>query len=101
MDPLTALGLASNVVQFIDFGLKVISKARQLGESVDGTLKENSEIEDVTRRFIELLDGFGKRTTPLIVSRALVPVHRQNAGSRRYRWLASALRRNWQSASGS
>ena len=48
LDPITALGVAGNVVQFIDFGLKVTSKAREIYRSVDGALEENVDLEVVT-----------------------------------------------------
>ena len=41
MDPITALGIAGNVVQFIDFGLKAVSKAREIHASSTGSLVEN------------------------------------------------------------
>ena len=41
MDPITALGIAGNVVQFIDFGLKAVSKARKIHASSTGSLVEN------------------------------------------------------------
>ncbi|KAH6683967.1 hypothetical protein B0J14DRAFT_458323, partial [Halenospora varia] len=45
MDPLTALGLAGNVVQFVDFGSKLLSSSVQLYKSTTGTLKVNDELE--------------------------------------------------------
>ena len=48
MDPLSGLSVASNIVQFIDFGLKVVTKGRKIYRSVDGTLAENSDLEVVT-----------------------------------------------------
>jgi hypothetical protein len=48
LDLITALGVAGNVVQFIDFGLKATSKAREIHRSVDGTLEENIDLEVVT-----------------------------------------------------
>jgi hypothetical protein len=48
LDPITALGVAGNVVQFIDFGLKATSKTREIHRSVDGALEENVDLEVVT-----------------------------------------------------
>ena len=43
MDPLTAFGLAANVLAFVDFATKVISSAHDL--YVSGTTAENAELE--------------------------------------------------------
>ena len=48
MDPLTALSLAGTVVQFVDFGCKLLSEGRQLYKSTSGKLKSNEEIEIIT-----------------------------------------------------
>jgi hypothetical protein len=48
MDPLSALSLAGNVVQLIDFGSKLLSGARELYKSPSGTLAAHHELELVT-----------------------------------------------------
>src|SRR5579871_6769347 len=48
MDPLSVLSVASNIVQFVDFGLRVVSKGNQIYRSVDGRLAENLDLEIVT-----------------------------------------------------
>jgi hypothetical protein len=48
MDPLTALSLAGTVVQFVDFGCKLLSEGRQLYKSTSGKLQSNEEIEIIT-----------------------------------------------------
>ncbi|KAI0964857.1 hypothetical protein F4678DRAFT_454640 [Xylaria arbuscula] len=48
MDPLTTVGLLSNVVQFIDFAARLLSKGRELYKSADGYLIETSELVKVT-----------------------------------------------------
>src|SRR5271168_879473 len=48
MDPLSALSLAGNIVQFIDFGSKLLSGARELYKSPSGTLAAHHELELVT-----------------------------------------------------
>jgi hypothetical protein len=45
MDPLSALSIAATVVQFIDYGTRILSKTNQLHKSVDGALDENIELE--------------------------------------------------------
>jgi hypothetical protein len=51
MDPLTALGLASNVIQVVDFSIKIVSKGRQIYKSADGALVETVDLEAVTTNF--------------------------------------------------
>ncbi|KAH8790555.1 hypothetical protein F5882DRAFT_353638 [Hyaloscypha sp. PMI_1271] len=48
LDPITALSLASNVIQFVDFGSKLLSKTRELHKSTTGALSENIELETIT-----------------------------------------------------
>jgi hypothetical protein len=48
MDPLTALSLAGNIVQFVDFSSKLLSAGRELYKSTTGSLTVNDEIELVT-----------------------------------------------------
>jgi hypothetical protein len=48
MDPFTAIGLVSAIVQFVDFGIKLVSKAHEIYESADGVLEENIEIEAIS-----------------------------------------------------
>jgi len=48
MDPLTALGLASNVIQVVDFSARLVSKGYKIYKSADGSLVENADAEAVT-----------------------------------------------------
>lgn len=41
MDPLTAIGLAANILAFIDFGAKVISTAKDIHDSETGVTRED------------------------------------------------------------
>jgi hypothetical protein len=45
MDPLTALSLAGSIVQFVDFGLKLLKDGRSLYKSSTGALQVNEELE--------------------------------------------------------
>ena len=47
MDPLTALGLAGNLIQIVDFSCKLFSSSRSLYASATGTSSENIEIEAI------------------------------------------------------
>lgn len=66
LDPITALGIAGNVVQFIDFGLKDTSKAREIHGSRSGVLEENIDIEVLTADITAVttkLNTFGTQTS--------------------------------------
>ncbi|KAF8851727.1 hypothetical protein BDZ45DRAFT_808104 [Acephala macrosclerotiorum] len=43
MDPLSALSLASTIIQLVDFGSKLLSKSVQLYKATNGTLKAHEE----------------------------------------------------------
>lgn len=45
MDPLSALSVATSVIQFVDFGCKLVSQTRQIYKSVDGTLSDRVIVE--------------------------------------------------------
>lgn len=47
MDPLTALGLASNVIQVVDFSIRLVSKGVEIYK--DGSLAENVDAEEITQ----------------------------------------------------
>ncbi|KAH6672603.1 hypothetical protein B0J14DRAFT_514181 [Halenospora varia] len=48
MDPLTALSLAGNVIQFVDFGSKLLSQGYELYKSTGGRLELDEELELIT-----------------------------------------------------
>ena len=48
LDPMTALGLAGNVVQFVDFSIKLLGDAHEIHKSAQGSLQENLDVEKVT-----------------------------------------------------
>jgi hypothetical protein len=54
MDPLTALSVAASVVQFVSYGSELVSKSRELYKSAHGTLTENAEIEEASKRLQEM-----------------------------------------------
>jgi hypothetical protein len=54
LDPLTALGLASNIVQLITFTSDLVAKGRDIYQSTDGALVENLELEAITKSLREL-----------------------------------------------
>ena len=54
IDPITALGIAGNVVQFIDFGLKATSKAREIHRNNEGKTAENTDLELISKDLVAL-----------------------------------------------
>jgi hypothetical protein len=47
MDPLTAIGLASAIVQFVDYSTKIIHGAKEIYDSATGSTEENQSLEHV------------------------------------------------------
>ena len=54
MDPLSAVSLAGTVVQFVDFGSKLVFKTIEIARSADGVLLENSTIATATKDLSQL-----------------------------------------------
>ena len=54
LDPMAALGLVGNIVQFVDFSIKLVGKAHEIHKSVDGALAENLDTETVARTLRKL-----------------------------------------------
>lgn len=45
MDPVTAIGLVSGILSFIDFGTRIVRGANHIYESKDGTPEDNKTME--------------------------------------------------------
>jgi hypothetical protein len=54
MDPLTALSVAGTVVQFVDFGNKIVRGTYHIYKSATGALSVNEELEIITRDLADL-----------------------------------------------
>jgi len=55
MDPLNAIGLASNILSFIDFGAELVSKGLEIYKSTSGLTEEIRSTKDTVtelRRFV-------------------------------------------------
>ena len=61
MEPLTALSVATSVIQFVDFGSKLLSNSRKLYKSADGVLQENLDTEVLTNDLQKLLLGLQRK----------------------------------------
>jgi len=55
MDPLTALSVASSVIQFVDFGSKLITNVYHIYTSANGVLAENLDLEATTYDLSQLM----------------------------------------------
>ena len=65
MDPLTAVGLAGNIINFVDFSAKALSRARQLFESASGATEENDELESLTKNLKDFADRTRRRSSEI------------------------------------
>lgn len=54
MDPLSAIGLASNILSFISFSTGLLKTAKHIHDSSNGTLDENRSRETVVREMKQL-----------------------------------------------
>jgi hypothetical protein len=45
-EALAALSLAANIINFVDFGIRLFSSSRELYQSAEGALKENIELAE-------------------------------------------------------
>ncbi|KAN0093480.1 hypothetical protein V8E51_016664 [Hyaloscypha variabilis] len=57
MDPLSALGVAASIVQFIQFGSSITSQALEIYKSSEGSSADNFECENASKRLRELCNG--------------------------------------------
>jgi hypothetical protein len=73
MDPLSAISLAGNIVQFVEFGVKLLSGAYDLYRSPTGTLAVNDQIElttnDLNVLITKLRSSFYSDTLPDAVNK--------------------------------
>ncbi|KAK0705521.1 hypothetical protein B0H67DRAFT_649843 [Lasiosphaeris hirsuta] len=57
MEATVALGLAGNITQFLDFGLKLCKTVSEIYRSGTGITKYNAETEALTKNFAFGLDN--------------------------------------------
>lgn len=56
MDGLSALSVAASVAQFIEFGLDLVSKSKEIYKSANGASIKHEETEAATKRLVQLSD---------------------------------------------
>jgi hypothetical protein len=54
IDPLTAIGLAGNIVQFIDYASKLISSSYEIYRSSSRSPRNHVHLESISTRLLEL-----------------------------------------------
>lgn len=54
MDPLAAIGLASNIISFIDFSWELVTDAQDVYKSANGTTFENATLETIVADLEEI-----------------------------------------------
>ncbi|KAH6678314.1 hypothetical protein B0J14DRAFT_650537 [Halenospora varia] len=104
LDPLTALGLASNLISLIEFSGKLLSKSHAIYTSANGALPENIEIEKTAEalrtlnakiKFEILKDGRTKSEDALrklcedcdgVAGELLRALEKLKVGGRKTRW---------------
>lgn len=60
MDPLSALGLASNIIQFVQFASKLIAESQEAYDSIDGVSQRNANLESIASSLIGLHQQLAK-----------------------------------------
>jgi hypothetical protein len=78
LDPINALSLGANVIQVIDFSIKLVSKGYHIYKSADGSLIENLDTEAVAidlqicnARLSQSLDQYKQSETKSLSSESL------------------------------
>jgi len=61
MEPVSAVGLASSIITFVEFSFKLVTGALEVYWSVDGTLEENARLERVIGDLNSIVDDLGKK----------------------------------------
>lgn len=64
MDPLTAIGLASNVLAFVDFASKLIAGSYEVYSSSTGSVKETADLTQVVEDVRAMTRRLGDQTMP-------------------------------------
>ncbi|KAK3325944.1 hypothetical protein B0H66DRAFT_549813 [Apodospora peruviana] len=68
MDPISALGVASGVVTFVDFTTRLISTSKLIYQSKDGTSIENLQLEEIYTKFRDFSANLGDPKVPESIS---------------------------------
>ena len=118
LESLAALGIAANIIQFVDFGCKLFSESRALYKASDKRVEESVELEIISKALKRLSDDLGaipSSTTPqpqaeaellplakrcqTIADELLVALNELQVKGAKGKWqcFRSALKRIWKS----
>jgi len=64
MDPISALSLSAAILQFVDFGSKIIVTTYKTYRSIDGTTQENVELAELTTTLKDFQTRLAAPKTP-------------------------------------
>jgi hypothetical protein len=64
MNPYPALGLAADVIKFLDFGSKLLSDARDIRNSAKGMSAEHADLDAITANLSELCSNLAGTEPP-------------------------------------
>jgi hypothetical protein len=64
LDPLSAFSFAGNIVQFVDFGIRVLSDSRELFTSASGMSRENDKLNLVADQLIAMTSKLKQSAPP-------------------------------------
>lgn len=76
LDPLTAISLASAIVQFVDFSLKIVSQTQEIYQSASGATRENVTISEITEDIKALNHNIWSSTNNLQLGPSEMALHR-------------------------
>jgi hypothetical protein len=68
LDPLTALSLAGNIIQFVDFASKLVVKGREIYDSAEGLSVGDRELETIAKDLWDISTRFKPRIPPRLNS---------------------------------
>lgn len=57
LEAIAAIGLASNIVQFVHFGVSLLSKAHEIRHSASGSLKDHVDLKIISNGFQKCSSG--------------------------------------------
>ncbi|KAL4908358.1 hypothetical protein BDW74DRAFT_175047 [Aspergillus multicolor] len=61
MDPFAVIGLAGNIITFLNFGLNIVSKTQEIHGAVSGATADNENLTATTLRFQNMVSEIQKR----------------------------------------
>ncbi|KAL9613688.1 MAG: hypothetical protein Q9167_001765 [Letrouitia subvulpina] len=67
MDPVSALALAGNIVQFVDFSFKLLRETKTIYQSSSGGSEDNDVIEKITMDVISLNNNLTASAAPAVI----------------------------------